>query len=89
VLWNQVIQAREAVAKQRHLPAGASGSDARMELLSALEAYVASLLSRGRPIPYVLRDELRLQRLTCPSARAVRYVPLTGRPPLHTHGKDQ
>ncbi len=79
MLWNQVLQARELVAEQRHVPASGSGSDARMELLSALEAYVASLMSRRRPIPYALRDELRLQRATCPAARQARYVPLTGR----------
>jgi hypothetical protein len=30
---------------------------------------VASLVSRGRPVPYALRDELRLHRLTCSADR--------------------
>jgi hypothetical protein len=37
---------------------------ARAELLSALEAYAASLTHHRRPIPYTLRDELRIKRLT-------------------------
>lgn len=35
-------------------------------LVEALEAYVGSLTERGHPVPYALRDELRLQRRTCP-----------------------
>jgi hypothetical protein len=64
VLWNTVVNARSVVAAQRHLAATASSSIAQAELLSALEAYALSLTNHGRPIPYVLRDELRLRRLT-------------------------
>ena len=63
ILWNKVVKARSVVAAQRHLPMRRP-SIARAELLSALEAYAASLTDRGRPIPYALRDELRLRRLT-------------------------
>jgi hypothetical protein len=64
ILWNKVLKARGVVSRQRHLPVSRSTAAARAELLSALEAYAASLTNHGRPIPYVLRDELRLKRLT-------------------------
>ncbi len=51
------------VTAQRHLPIRGS-SIARAELLAALEAYAASLTNHGRPIPYALRDELNIRRLT-------------------------
>jgi hypothetical protein len=64
VLWNKVVEARAGVTLQRNLPASQSKSGARAELLAALEAYVAHLLEHGRPIPYGLRDELQIRRLT-------------------------
>jgi hypothetical protein len=69
LLWDQLVQARDALAQQRHLTVTRSDTNARGEFLSALEAYVASLVSRGRPVPYALRDELRLHRLTCSADR--------------------
>ena len=69
LLWNRLVQARNALAQQRHLTVTRSETNARGEFLSALEAYVASLVSRGRPVPYALRDELRLHRLTCSADR--------------------
>ena len=63
-LWNQVVSARTLVALERHSPVGSSLATARAELLVALEAYVLSLTAHGRPIPYALRDELRIGRLT-------------------------
>jgi hypothetical protein len=68
VLWEEVIRARAALADERQLTQG-SAAAARAELLRALEAYVECLSARGRPIPYAMRDELRLQRLTCPPDR--------------------
>ena len=68
-LWHQLLRARAEVAEQRHVARGGPIPNARVELLSALEAYVACLASRGRPIPYALRDELRLSRLTSSSDR--------------------
>jgi hypothetical protein len=65
VLLRRVMQAREAVTQQRRVPNARAVSSARHELLSALEEYVAGLSRRGAPVPYALRDELRLQRLTC------------------------
>lgn len=35
---------------------------ARHHLISALEAYTAELVAQNLPIPYKLRDDLRLQR---------------------------
>ena len=64
VLWNKVIEARSVVARQRNLPNAQLNWVARADLVSALEAYVAHLADHGRPIPYALRDELRIRRLT-------------------------
>ncbi len=64
VLWHRVVEARREVTEQRRLPIGPSSSIARAQLLSALEAYALSLTNHGRPIPYALRDELRVRRLT-------------------------
>jgi len=64
ILWNKVVRARAVVTQQRHLPISRSDSVARAELLCALEAYVASLTNHGRPIPYGLRNELQIRRLT-------------------------
>jgi hypothetical protein len=63
-LWDKVVQARAVVASQRRSPIGNSALIARAELLCALEAYAVSLTNHRRPIPYTLRDELRLTRLT-------------------------
>ena len=64
VLWNRVVRARALVTQQSFLPISRSNAIARAELLSALEAYVASLTKHGWPIPYGLRDELRIRHLT-------------------------
>jgi hypothetical protein len=42
---------------------------ARDQVLRALEAYAACLAEQRRPIPYALRDELRLLRLTSSAER--------------------
>ncbi len=63
-LWNQVVKARSVVASERLTPVGRSTSTARADLLSALEAYAVSLTNHRRPIPYALRDELRMMRLS-------------------------
>ncbi len=63
-LWHRVLSARTALAQERHLPQRRLEPAARLALLDALEAYVKSLADRGHPVPYALRDELRLQRLT-------------------------
>jgi hypothetical protein len=73
-LWHAVLSARAAWAHERHLSDRGSESDARLALVDALEAYVKSLDERGHPVPYALRDELRLQRLTCLTSRHARPV---------------
>lgn len=63
-LWQAVLSARAAWAQERHAPQRGLEPTARAALLDALEAYVKSLDQRGHPVPYALRDELRLQQLT-------------------------
>jgi hypothetical protein len=63
-LWDAVLTARAALVHERHLHRSLAAPTARAVLLEALEAYVRSLEERSHPIPYALRDELRLQRLT-------------------------
>jgi hypothetical protein len=74
-LWAEVLSTRDAVHRCRQLPADPAYAAARHDLLAALEAYVACLQRQHRPIPYALRDEVRLQRLTCFADRQVRYLP--------------
>jgi hypothetical protein len=79
-LWEAVLSARAAWAHERHLPQRGTEPTARLALVDALEAYVKSLDERGRPVPYALRDELRLQRLTCVTRRHA--LPVTTREEL-------
>ena len=74
-LWHQVVRARAVVERERRVPVNGSCASARSDLLAALEAYVASLAIHARPVPYALRDELRLQRLTSSADRQLRYDP--------------
>src|SRR6476660_3773399 len=77
-LWDAVLMARAALAHERHQHRRPAERTARAVLLEALEEYVRSLEERSHPIPYALRDELRLQRLTCATdGRSLRYP--TGR----------
>jgi len=59
-----VERAREHLATERAASPtpGSNGGSARGELLDALERYVDALARAGRPVPYRLRDELRLNR---------------------------
>jgi hypothetical protein len=70
-LWQAVLNARTVLRDERHESSRGMELAARLVLLQALEAYVVSLKERGHPIPYALRDELRLQRLTCRASRLV------------------
>ena len=63
-LWRSVLDARARLADARHQAQGTSAQAAREDLLRALEAYVKSLEARRHPVPYAIRDELRIQRLT-------------------------
>jgi hypothetical protein len=73
-LWHAVLSARAAWARERHLPQRGLAANARVALLDALESYVKSLDGRGHPVPYALRDELRLLRLTSAGSRHVGRV---------------
>jgi hypothetical protein len=63
-LFQEVTSARAAMTVARRAPLGRSRLiDApRARLLLALEAYTAELNSRNLPVPYGIRDDLRIQR---------------------------
>jgi len=63
-LFQEVNSARAAMTVARRAPLGRSRLvDApRTRLLLALEAYVAELNLRNLPVPYGIRDDLRIQR---------------------------
>jgi hypothetical protein len=63
-LFQEVISARAALTVARRAPLGrARAVDApRARLLLALEAYTAELKARNLPVPYGIRDDLRIQR---------------------------
>lgn len=65
VLAVRLREARSAVAEHRHGPVGSdAASSSRRTMLRALEDYIHALESLRLPVPYALRDELRLhQRL--------------------------
>jgi hypothetical protein len=63
-LLGDVMRARSEVVKVRRVAAHSrlDVGNARHDLVVALEAYTSCLAAMGRPVPYALRDELRLQR---------------------------
>ena len=61
-LWQAVLSARADRAELRKHPVPGRDAVAQTGLLDALEGYVQSLQERGRPVPYVLRDELCIER---------------------------
>ena len=63
-LFQEVINARAEMTIARRAPLGRSRLiDApRARLLQALEAYTAELEARNLPVPYGIRDDLRIQR---------------------------
>ncbi len=55
--------AREAVAAQRGGPVGSEAvARSRRMMLRALEDYISALETLRLPVPYALRDELRLHQ---------------------------
>ena len=64
LLWSELVSARDAVAEARQGPQGLSNMTelARRHLVMALEAYTSELQAQTLPVPYRLRDDLRLQR---------------------------
>lgn len=63
-LLDDVMRARGAIHRVRRVPVTSRPDvgHARHELVLALEAYTSCLMALGKPVPYGLRDELRLQR---------------------------
>jgi hypothetical protein len=63
-LIQEVLSARAAMTVARRAPLGASNvlDTTRIRLLRALEAYTAALDERHLPVPYAIRDDLRIQR---------------------------
>ena len=67
-LWTRVEQARLVLADLRcRKPNTVQHAQSRVECLDALQEYADCLVAQRRPVPYALRDELRLMRLTCGS----------------------
>jgi len=65
-LLSDVFAARQSLAGLRRSGAHPSAMlEAREHLVEALEAYTAALDEHRIPVPYALRDELRMQRATC------------------------
>lgn len=64
VLWEELVSARAAVVEARQGPQGSSNMTeaTRHHLITALEAYTSELQAQDLPIPYRLRDDLRVQR---------------------------
>lgn len=64
-LGRRLRDARAAVDRHRQGPVGTIHIvGARQRLLGVLEDYIAALETRQLPVPYQLRDELRLARKT-------------------------
>ncbi|HEY8619193.1 MAG TPA: hypothetical protein VIM01_03860 [Dermatophilaceae bacterium] len=65
-LFQEVVSARAAMTVARRAPLGTSSvvDVARTRLLLALEAFTAELDARNLPVPYGIRDDLRIQRRT-------------------------
>lgn len=62
LLMRDVAIARALLAQQRQGGASrASVDEARAQVVAALTSYTAALAARQLPVPYALRDELRLQ----------------------------
>lgn len=63
-LFQEIANARAAMKLARRAPPGRSRQAdlPRIRLLLALEAYTAELKARNLPVPYAIRDDLRIQR---------------------------
>ncbi|MDQ3616736.1 MAG: hypothetical protein M3393_08960 [Actinomycetota bacterium] len=67
VLLQQVVEARAHLSQERRRSATSTAphESARAQVLVALKAYTAALAVQRLPIPYALRDELRMQQILC------------------------
>jgi hypothetical protein len=70
-LLKRVVEARALVSRRRDTQVHRDDDlAARAELLAALEAYASALESLHLPVPYAMRDEMRIQqRVARESAR--------------------
>ena len=69
-LLHEMLSARRLLEDRRHVAAGTYlVEEARERMLSALERYTAALDTLCLPVPYALRDELRLVRRCQPPPR--------------------
>ena len=73
-LWKDLLTARAEVTECRRAPGRQALSQSQTQLLAALEAYIICLAQRGRPVPYALRDEVRLWRCALEGDRQLRYA---------------
>jgi hypothetical protein len=63
LLLETLLSAREDVRRLRRTPNDQRGLHAAQQsLLVAMESYAAALTEQGLPMPWRLRDDLRLQR---------------------------
>lgn len=63
VLLETLLSARQDVRRLRRTPNDQRGLHAAQQsLLTAMESYAAALTEQGLPMPWKLRDDLRLQR---------------------------
>jgi len=68
-LWSRVQETRALATQLRSVvvTGAAKQASSRWDCLEALQAYADHLAAHQRPLPYQLRDELRLLHLTCAS----------------------
>ena len=74
-LFQEVTSARAAMVVARRAPLGPPSvvERTRTRLLLALEVYTAELTARHLPVPYGIRDDLRIQRRTVGGVAATHF----------------
>lgn len=73
-LWKDLLTARAEVSQRRRALGRQALTQSQTQLLAALEAYITCLAERERPVPYALRDEVRLWRCALQGDRQLRYA---------------
>lgn len=59
-LFEDIRQARLALRQARGTGMSNSAREAQQHLVKAIGAYIEALTARGLPVPYALRDEMRI-----------------------------
>lgn len=62
-LWQEIVVARAALASERHGTRHHPEPSARIALIRALEAYLATIAACGYPAPHQVTNELHLHRV--------------------------